>query len=441
MLDITLLREDPNRVKKGIVSKNIDPKLVDDFLFVDRDWRAVVKNIDELRAEQKKAGLDRDMTKAMSLKNELRALEGTLKELGEKRDAVLYRIPNLPLTDVPIGKNETGNIVVREVGEEPQFNFPPKDYLSLTKRLEFIDMERAAKVSGSRFGYLLRGAVLLEFALVRFAFDVLTNERVLKSVIKNLPLQSGFKSKITPTPFTPVIPPVLIKKEMMAGMGYMDRGADEIYYTQDGLYLVGTSEQVIGSMHVGEIFNARDLPRRYVAFSTCFRREAGSHGKDTKGILRVHQFDKVEMFSLVRPEDSESEHQLLLALEEYLMQKLELPYRVVQICTGDLGDPAAAKYDIETWLPGQNNGKGEYRETHSTSNTTDFQSRRLNIRYRKKSDGRDLSSEVNYVHTLNGTAFAIGRMIIAIIENCQTKNGEIAVPKALQKYIGGKAMP
>ena len=220
----------------------------------------------------------------------------------------------------------------------------------------------------------------------------------------------------------------MIKPEMMKAMGYVERGGEEIYYLpKDDLYLVGTSEQSIGPMHAGEILEEKDLPKRYVAFSTCFRREAGSYGKDTKGILRVHQFDKVEMFSICKPEDSLKEHKLLLSLEEELMQKLKIPYRVIDICTGDLGDPAAAKFDIEAWMPGQN----EYRETHSTSNCTDFQARRLNIRYKSR-DGK-----LNFVHTLNGTAFS-QRPILAIIENNQQKDGSIKVPRVLQKYVGFK---
>ena len=282
--------------------------------------------------------------------------------------------------------------------------------MELAATLDLIDTERASKVSGTRFGYLKREAVMLEFALVRLALDTLTQEG-----------------------FIPIVPPVLVKPEAMRAMGYVERGGEEIYFIEkDSVYLVGTSEQSIGPMHRDEIFTDANLPRRYVAFSTCFRREAGSYGKDTKGILRVHQFDKIEMFSLTRPEDSQKEHEYLLSLEERLMQKLGLSYRVLNICSGDLGDPAAAKYDIEAWLPGE----GAYRETHSTSNTTDYQARRLNIRYRQQitKDKKQLS----YVHTLNGTAFAIGRTIIAILENFQEKDGSITVPDALQPYLSFK---
>jgi len=339
--------------------------------------------------------------KAKNLKEEIKSLEPELEKIEKEFNELFLRIPNLPLDDVPIGKDESENKVIREIGKKPKFNFEPKDYLELAEKLDIIDVKRAAKVSGTRFGYLKGGAVYLEFALIQLAFNELVKQG-----------------------FCPVIPPVMIKTEMMKGMGYMERGGEEIYQLpKDDLVLVGTAEQSIGPMHADEVFDEKDLPKRYVAFSPCFRREAGSYGRDTKGILRVHQFDKVEMFIFCKPGDSVKEHKLLLSIEEKLMQLLKIPYRVLNICTGDLGDPAAVKYDIEAWMPGQN----EYRETHSTSNCTDFQARRLNIRYKAK------DNKLNFVHTLNGTAFS-QRPILAIIENYQQKDGSIKIPKALQKY-------
>jgi seryl-tRNA synthetase len=249
---------------------------------------------------------------------------------------------------------------------------------------------------------------MLEFGLIQLALDITKKQG-----------------------FIPIIPPVMIKPEMMKAMGYVERGGDEIYYfDKDDLYLTGTSEQSIGPMHADEVFEEKDLPKKYIAFSTCFRREAGSYGKDTRGILRVHQFDKVEMFVFSTPENSQKERESILSIEEKLMKELKIPYRVIDICTGDLGDPAAAKYDIEAWMPGQN----EYRETHSCSNCTDFQARRLNIKYKDRVVGLRL------VHTLNGTAFAIGRILIAIIENYQQKDGSIKMPKVLRKYTGLKCI-
>ncbi|MEK9168206.1 MAG: serine--tRNA ligase [Patescibacteria group bacterium] len=416
MLDINLIRQNPEEVKKGIASKNADPKLVDDFLVLDNKWRELIKETDNLRAEQKKLSEERKIDEAKELKNKIQNLGADLKKIEVERRKILYQLPNLPLEDAPIGKNENENIVLREVGEKLTLDFEPKDYLELAEKLDLIDIERASKVSGSRFGYLKNQAVLLEMALVKLALDTAAKHG-----------------------FTPIIPPVMIKEEMMKGMGYIDRHEeqDETYFLEkDGLYLVGTSEQSIGPMHSDEIFEEKDLPKRYMAFSTCFRREAGSYGKDTKGILRVHQFDKMEMFSFCHPEKSKEEHELLLSVEEELMRLLKIPYQVLNICTGDLGGPAAKKYDIEAWLPGQNNGKGQYRETHSTSNCADFQARRLNIRY--KSAINNQQSAIKFVHTLNGTAFAIGRMIIAIIENYQQKDGTILMPEVLQKYLNFK---
>ncbi len=409
MLDINFIRKDSEAVKSGLRAKRVDPAKVDEFLELDEKWRGLNKKFDDLRFEQKKLGKEKDISAAKAIKDELKEIESKLAELDKTRQEVLVQMPNLPLASVIVGKDESDNRVIKEVGEKPGLE-NPKDYMALAENLDLIDVERAAKVSGSRFGYLKGPAALLEFALVDLAFKVLIKEG-----------------------FVPVVPPVLIKEKSMQAMGYLERGREEVYhFPADELCLVGTSEQAIGPMHMDETFSVKELPKRYAGFSTCFRREAGSYGKDTKGILRVHQFDKVEMFSFTAPEKSEAEHQFLLSLEEQFMQLLELPYRVVDICSADLGDPAAAKYDIEVWLPGENNGKGEYRETHSTSNTTDFQARRLNIRY-KTADNKP-----EFVHMLNGTAIAIGRMIIAILENYQTKEGNIKIPKILQGYMGIK---
>jgi len=390
MIDIKFIRENIDKVKKGIKTKglNID---IDKLLILDREKRKLISQVEELKAEKNKLGKD-DVDKARKIKKQIKELEPKLDEKEKEFNKLFLSVPNLPLDNVPIKDNK----VIKKWGKIKKDG---KNYLELAEKLDIIDVKRAAKVSGTRFGYLKNGAVLLEFGLIQLALDVLKD-------------------------FTPIIPPAMIKKEMMQAMGYMERGEDEIYNFND-LYLIGTSEQSIGPMHANEIL--KDLPKRYVSFSPCFRKEAGSYGKDTKGILRVHQFDKVEMFSFCKPEDSIKEHEFFLSIEEKLMQLLKLPYQVVNICTADLGDPAAAKFDIEAWMPGQ----GEYRETHSTSNTTDFQARRLNIRYKSKNG-------LKFVHTINGTAFAIGRMIIAIIENYQQKDGNIEVPKVLQKYIGIK---
>ncbi|OGG42862.1 serine--tRNA ligase [Candidatus Jorgensenbacteria bacterium RIFCSPLOWO2_12_FULL_42_11] len=426
MLDVKFIRENSEAVKEGIAKKKADPKLVDSFLRLDEEWRTKVAAIDQLRSEHNlnnnelaKHRTDDLISKAEILKKQLTKLEEEEKDIKEHRQAKLNLIPNLPQTDVPLGKDESENQVIKEVGEKPKFDFDPKDYLSLAEKLGIIDIKRAAKVSGSRFGYLLGTAALLEFALINFALKRLLDENYISKIIKKNNLNVSNKV------FTPVIPPVLINRKSMWGMGYLDQGADEIYHLEkDDLYLVGTAEQSLGTMHQDESFKESELPKRYVGFSTCFRREAGSYGKDTKGILRVHQFNKLEMFSFAAPETSEEEHKLFLAVEEALMQELEIPYRVMKICAGDLGAPAAAKFDIETWFPGEN----IYRETHSTSNCTDYQARRLNVRY------KDKTGKTNFVHTVNGTVFS-QRPILAIIENNQTREGGVSIPKSLAPYF------
>jgi len=437
MLDIKFIRQNPNKVKEGCRAKQAKVD-IDELLEVDKKRLETLQALEDMRAQKNKASKKIGETKKeksskkTNLLLALRPLERarrnkkiilemkeldsnsdrltqTIKELDEKFNALMLQVPNLPQDDVPVGKDASSNVVLKEVGEKPKFDFKPKDYLELAERLDLVDVKRAAKVSGTRFGYLKGGAALLEFALIDLAFGTLTKDG-----------------------FIPIVPPVMVKSEVARGMGYFEQAdkEDAYYLPKDDLYLVGTSEQSIGVMHTNEVFEEKDLPKRYVGFSTCFRRESGSYGKDTKGIMRVHQFDKVEMFSFCHPEKSKEEHQFLLSMEEKLMQQLKIPYRVLQMCTAEIALPQAAKYDIEAWLPGQN----QYRETHSTSTCTDFQARRLNIRYRNK------SGKVNFVHTLNGTAFAIGRTLIAIIENYQQKDGSIKVPEALQKNLKFKTI-
>lgn len=403
MIDTKYIKENKNEVIKGIKAKGFSVD-IDLMLKLDESRNAIKRQIEELNAKRKKIAADKNIERGKKIKADLADLEKDEKILAEKFDTILRKVPNLPLPEVPIGKDETDNIVLKEAGEKRKFDFLVKDYMELGEKLGWIDTKRAGKAIGSRFGYILRDAVDLEFALVGFAFDVLKKEG-----------------------FIPIIPPVLLKPEAIRGMGYLDYNKDEIYHLEkDDLYLIGTSEQAIGAMHMNETLDAKSLPLRYVGFSSCFRREAGSYGKDTKGILRVHQFDKVEMFSFTKPEDSKKEHEFLLSMEEKLMETLEISYRVLQICTGELGFQAANKYDIEAWLPGQN----QYRETHSTSNVTEFQSRRLNIKYKNPATNKN-----EYVHTLNGTAFAIGRIIIAIMENYQQRDGTIKIPMVLDGYI------
>ncbi len=416
MLDIKFIRQNPDKVKEGCQKKQIKVD-IDKLLAIDQKKRAIIQELESLRAEQNKiserVSREKDdkkkeelITSGRNLSSQVKAIEENLKQAEQEFDKIMRQIPNLPFDEVPVGKDDSDNKVFKKVGQPTRFDFEPKDHMALGEQLDVIDTQRAAKTSGSRFGFLKNEIARMEFALISFGLDILQKHG-----------------------FVLVVPPVMLKTEMMEGMGYVERGGEEIYFLEkDNLYLVGTSEQVIGPMHADETFELKDLPKRYVGFSSCFRREAGSYGKDTKGILRVHQFDKLEMFSFCEPANSPKEHELMLSIEEKLMQELKLPYQVINICTGDLGDPAAKKYDIEAWMPAQ----GRYRETHSTSNCTDFQARRLNIRFKNK------EGKLEFVHMLNGTALAIGRIIIAIMENYQQKDGSILVPKVLQKYLGLK---
>ncbi|MFA5747211.1 MAG: serine--tRNA ligase [Candidatus Paceibacterota bacterium] len=415
MIDIKIIRQDPELVKKACENKRM-PVDIDRLLEVDKAKLKNLQAVEAIQAQKNKASKEvagaKDKEAREQVIGQMRELDKDLAKLTEEQKAVekefndlMLLIPNIPSETVPVGKDDSENVSIRQVGEKTKFDFEDKDYLTIAEDLDLIDVKRAGKISGSRFGFIKNQAAWLEFAIVRLVFDVATKK--------------GFQ---------PVIPPVMIKPEMAMGMGFLEKmeGDPEAYYLgEDNLYLIATAEQPLGAMHADEVFKDSELPRRYLGFSTCFRREAGSYGKDTKGILRVHQFDKLEMFSYARPEDSKAEHELILGVEEELMQALKIPYQVLRICTGDLGRPAAAKYDIEAWVPSE----GKYRETHSTSNCTDFQARRLNIRY------QDKAGKMNFVHTLNGTAFAIGRIIIAIIENYQQKDGSILVPEALQKYL------
>ncbi|MCK4520372.1 serine--tRNA ligase [Candidatus Parcubacteria bacterium] len=413
MLDIKFIRENPEKVKQGCQKKQVKVD-IDQILLLDKKRRGFLQKIDSLRAAQNKisegGGKDKaQIEKAKELKNQIKKLEKEFKKTYQEFNALMLQVPNLPFDDVPEGKDESENKVLREGGKKPKFDFKNKDYLEIAQDLDLIDIKRAAKVSGTRFGYLKNEAVLLEFALINFAFETLTKEG-----------------------FIPIIPPVMIKSETMEAMGYIatkEDLAERYFFEKDNLFLVGTAEQSVGPMHKDEIFEENDLPKRYLAFSTCFREEAGSYGKDTKGILRVHQFDKVEMFSFCKPDISKREHEFFLSLEEKLMKALNLPYQVVKNCSGDMAFPTAIQYDIETWIPSED----RYRETHSTSNCTDFQSRRLNIRYRNSK-----TQKLEFIHTVNGTAFAIGRILIAILENFQQKDGSVLIPKVLQKYLDCK---
>ncbi len=407
MLDIRLIRREPDVVRAALARRGPEAaQAVERVLELDERWRAITTELETLRAEQNQASRALKGAPSESQRAQLselaargRALSDEESSLRAQRDAELAALPNLPAPDTP-----SQDTVLREVGEGGATG---RDHLELAG--EMIDMERGARLSGSRFAYLRGDLVLLELALVRYAIEKLIGE--------------GFE---------PVIPPVLVREQALYGTGMLPDTEQQIYRLPgDDLYLAGTSEVALASLHREEMLAAGDLPLRYAGFSSCFRREAGAAGKDTRGIFRVHQFDKVEMFSFVLPDQASAEHERLLAIEESIMQDLGIPYRVVAIAVGDLGASASRKYDLEGWLPGQ----GRYRELTSCSDTTDYQARRLDIRYRG-ADGKPA-----FVSTLNGTAVAVGRTIIALLENGQQDDGSVLLPARLTEFGAPARLP
>jgi len=415
MLDIKFIRENKEKVVDGLKKRLFkDLSLVDKVLELDDERKSLLLEIEELRANRNLIAKEKNIEEGKKIKSELGKKEPKLSELENELKEVLYKLPSVPLDEVPEGPEENKKLVRKE-GKIRKFNFTPKEHFELGTKLGISDTERASKISGPRFTYLKGDGVLLELGLINLAIERLTKEG-----------------------FTPVFPPMMIKKEITEGLGYWQSGGNKNYYfvkdyeemaegkeREMDLYLVGTGEHSIVPMHKDELLEAKDLPKKYVAFSSCFRRESGTYGKDTKGILRLHQFDKVEMVCLTKPEDSVKMHEKMLGITEGLMKDLGIPYQVVILAAGDIAYPLSKTYDIESFMPGQ----GRYRETQSISTATDYQSRRLNIRYKGK-DGN------KYVHILNGTVFAIGRTIIAIMENYQNEDGSITVPEVLRKWVG-----
>lgn len=417
MIDKKLLRESPDVVVSDLKKRDMDTKIVDAAVAADKGWRAALQETEKLKAERNKvtaqiADLKKSGGDASKQIKSMQDIGSKIKKSEEKADKlrldlekILLDIPNILDESVPKGLSDDDNIVIKQVGKPRDYNFVPADHIELGEKCDLFDLERAAKVSGARFYYLKNEAVLLEFAVIQYVLDILRKR--------------GFTLHVTPA---------LIREEVMEGAGFLPAGKDDIYKIEgESLYLVGTSEQALAGIHMDEIIDKKDLPLRYSGFSPCFRTEAGSHGRDTKGIFRVHQFDKIEMFVFSKPEDSYKEHELLLETAEEVFKGLDIPYRVVNVCTSEMGVVAAKKYDIEAWFPGQ----GKYREVVSCSNCTDYQARRLKIRTRKNP-----GDPTEHVHTLNSTACAISRAIVAILENYQNKDGSISIPKALKPYIG-----
>ncbi len=414
MLDLKLIRSEPERVKAALARRGAAEQ-VDELLALDARRRQLLPEVESAQAERKtlskqigeakQAGGDAEelMATVQGLKETIESGKEELEQVEAELNRLVVSLPNLPDPDAPEGMTEDDALVLRAVGEVPEFDFEPRDHLDIGTALGLIDMEAGARLSGSRFAYLKGDLVMLELALVRFAIELVRAE--------------GHE---------PVVPPVLVREEALEGTGFLPGDRDQIYeIPKDELFLTGTSEVALAGLHADQILAADQLPLRYCGFSTCFRREAGAAGRDTRGIFRVHQFDKVEMFSFVEPPESTAEHERLLAIEERILGELEIPYRVVNVAVGDLGAPAAKKYDCEAWIPSQ----GRYRELTSCSNTTDYQARRLGCRYRAV-DGESPQA----VHTLNGTAVAVGRTMIALIENRQDRDGGFTLPKTLHKY-------
>ncbi len=419
MLDIKLIRTKPDYVKERLATRDkVYAKMIDELLDIDEERRSIIKEVEQIKAEKNKLSkeigqLFREGKKeeAEKAKEEVHAknkkieqLEKELKEIESRFNRLLLSIPNIPHPTVPVGEDEEDNVEVRRWGEPRKFDFEPVPHWEIGEKLGILDFERGAKLSGSRFTVMYDKAARLERALINFMLDLHTKEHG----------------------YTEVWSPVLVKPEILTGTGQLPKFEEDLYKICDeDLYLLPTAEVSLTNLHANEILKEEDLPKYYTAYTPCFRREAGSHGKDVRGILRQHQFDKVELVKIVKPENSYLELEKLVNEAEKVLQLLELPYRVVELCTGDLGFSAAKTYDIEVWIPSQN----RYREISSCSNTEDFQARRAKIRYKDK-EGKN-----QFVHTLNGSGLAVGRTLLAIMENYQTKDGDFEIPEVLKKYM------
>lgn len=406
MIDISLLRNNLEQVKKGALDKGFAATVVDEAFNLDKKYREVLQKVESLRALRNKYAQEKNKEEGRKVKGELQKLEDELAKLQTDFNSAFAKIPNLPLPQVPLGKSDKENVEVKRWGEPRKFDFEPKDHLEIGKKLGILDFETGAKVTGSQFYFLYGDGALLELALVRYAMDFLQKEG-----------------------FMPVITPDLAKSRYYLGTGYLPRGNEaQIYEISDqDLGLIATAEVTLAGKHADEVISEDHLPLKYIGYSHCFRQEAGAYGKYSKGLYRVHQFTKAEMFIYCKPEESNAMHEHLLAMEEKIYQELGLPYRVLEMCTGDLGAMAARKFDIEVWMP----SRGEYGEVTSTSNCTDYQARNLNIKFRRKETGKN-----EFVHMLNGTAIATSRTILAILENYQQKDGSVVIPEVLRKWMG-----
>ena len=429
MLDIKFIRENAEAVQENARRKKYDVDIAE-LLKLDGERRELSQKVDELRerrnanASSMKGGKPEQsvIDEGKQIKIELSEQEGYLSSLDTEVLTLQKKVPNMAYEDVPVGASEDENVIAKTVGEPTQFSFEPRNHNDIALQRGWLDKERAAKVAGSRFAYLKGDLVKLQFAIIQFVIDSLSDEKVLTKIAADAGLDVSLK------PFTPVLPPLMIRTELYDAMDRLEPRDDRYKLEDDDLWLQGSAEHVMGSMHANEILDETDLPIRYLGYATSFRREAGTYGKDMEGILRMHQFDKLEMESFTVAEDGLKEHLLFVAIQEYLLSALGLPYRVIQKCTADIGKPNARGIDMEAWLPGQN----QYRETHTADYMTDYQARRLQTRVRRT------SGELELIHTNDATAFALGRAMIAIIENNQNEDGTVVVPEVLRGYIGNK---
>jgi seryl-tRNA synthetase len=431
MLDIRFIRDNAQKVQEAARQKNYDID-VTAVLQADEYRREVQQKAEVLRTRRNEiAGAMKGgrpsqelVNEGKALKSDLSEVEDSLRKADETFTNLLKQVPNMPLDDVPVGKSEDENVVDKQIGSVPLFDFTPKNHAEIAEAKGWLDKDRAAKVAGSRFAYLMGDLVHLQLAIEQFVISHLSNETVIKDIIANAKLE-GLSTK----PFIPVLPPLMIRTEAYDQMDRLEPRDDRYKIEGEELWLQGSAEHVLGSMHAGEIFDESELPRRYLGFATSFRKEAGTYGKDMEGIIRMHQFDKLEMESFATSETALKEHLLFVAVQEYLLQALKLPYQVLLKCTADIGKPNARGVDMEVWLPGQ----GKYRETHTADYMTDYQARRLATRVRRASTGA-----VELIHTNDATAFAVGRIMVAIIENYQTADGNVMIPEVLRPYMAGR---
>lgn len=432
MLDIRFIRENAEAVQENARRKNYDVDIAQ-LLKLDDERRELSAQADVLRerrnanaAKMKAAGGKPDQTaieEGKAIKAELSTLEEKLGTVEQEALTLQKKVPNMAAADVPVGASEDENVVAKVVGEPTKFDFAPRNHWEIAEQRDWIDKERAAKVAGSRFAYIKGELVKLQFAIIQYVINTLSDSETIAKIAHDAGLEDT-----SVKPFTPILPPLMIRTELYDAMDRLEPRDDRYKLEDDDLWLQGSAEHVLGSMHANEMLMEDDLPLRYLGYATSFRREAGTYGKDMEGILRMHQFDKLEMESLTTADDGLKEHLLMVAIQEYLLSSLGLPYRVIQKCTADIGKPDARGIDMEAWLPGQD----QYRETHTADYMTDYQARRLQTRVRRNNGYAEL------VYTNDATAFALGRAMIAIIENNQHQDGTITVPEVLRPYLGGK---